>query len=88
MTMTNITAQEMMLDYQITFTETDVPDDLAYFHAQFRHVNPLPYKQVYTILDGVHGQGQYVGTYMALGINNNAWWGEEEIKFYIDGDGE
>jgi hypothetical protein len=88
MTMTNIAAQEMTLYYQITFTETDVPDDLAYFHAQFRRVNPLPYKQVYTILDGVRSQGQYVGTYMAWGVNNNGWWGEGEIKFYIDGDDE
>ena len=88
MTMTNIAAQEMTLYYQITFTETDVPDDLAYFHAQFRRVNLLPYKQVYTILDGVCGQGQYVGTYMAWGVNNNGWWGEGEIKFYIDGDDE
>ena len=87
-TMTNIAAQEMTLYYQITFTETDVPDDLAYFHAQFRRVNLLPYKQVYTILDGVQGQGQYVGTYMAWGVNNNGWWGEGEIKFYIDGDDE
>jgi len=88
MTMTNIAAQEMTLYYQITFTETDIPDDLAYFHAQFRRVNPLPYKQVYTILDGVRGQGQYVGAYMAWGVNNNGWWGEGEIKFYIDGDDE
>lgn len=88
MTMTNIAAQEMTLYYQITFTETDVPDDLAYFHAQFRRVNPLPYKQVYTVLDGMHGQGQYIGTYMAWGVNNNGWWGEGEIKFYIDGDDE
>ncbi len=87
-TMTNIAAQEMTLYYQITFTETDVPDDAAYFHAQFRRVNPLPYKQVYTILDGVRGQGQYVGTYMAWGVNNNGWWGEGEIKFYLDGDDE
>jgi hypothetical protein len=87
-TMTNIAAQEMTLYYQITFTETDVSDDVAYFHAQFRRVNPLPYKQVYTILDGVRGQGQYVGTYLAWGVNNNGWWGEGEIKFYLDGDDE
>lgn len=87
-TMTNIAAQEMTLYYQITFAETDVPDDAAYFHAQFRRVNPLPYKQVYTILDGVRGQGQYVGTYLAWGVNNNGWWGEGEIKFYLDGDDE
>ena len=60
----------------------------AYFHAQFRRTNPLPYKDVYTILDGVNGHGQYVGTYMAWGVNNTGWWGEGEIKFFMDGDGE
>jgi len=51
-------------------------------------VNPLPYKAVYTILDRVKGQGHYVGTYLAWGANNTGWWGEGEIKFYLDGDGE
>ncbi len=46
------------------------------------------YKEVYTILDGVQGQGHYVGVYMAWGVNNNLWWGEGEIKFYIDGDAD
>jgi len=72
--------------YQINYTLTDVPEDAAYFHAQFRRVNPLPYKDVYTILDGVKGQGHYVGTYMAWGVHNNGWWGEGELKFYMDGD--
>ena len=65
-----------------------MPEDAAYFHAQFRRVNPLPYKDVYTILDGVSGQGQFVGVYMAWGVNNTGWWGEGEIKFYIDDDDE
>jgi hypothetical protein len=86
-TMTNIADEDMRLYYQINYTLTDVPDDVGYFHAQFRRANPLPYKEVYTILDGVQGQGQYVGTYMAWGVNNSGWWGEGEIKFYIDGDG-
>jgi hypothetical protein len=72
--------------YQINYTETEVPADAAYFHAQFRRVNPLPYKSVYTILDGVKGWGHYVGTYLAWGVHNNGWWGEGEIKFYLDGD--
>jgi len=72
--------------YQINYTLTDVPDDAAYFHAQFRRVNPLPYKDVYTIVDGIKGWGHYVGTYMAWGVHNNGWWGEGEIKFYMDGD--
>jgi len=86
MTMTNLGDEAMTLYYQIDYTLTEVPDDAAYFHAQFRRVNPLPYKQVYTILDGVKGRGHYVGTYMAWGVNNTGWWGEGEIKFYLDGD--
>ena len=72
--------------YQINYTLTDVPADSAYFHTQWRRSNPLPYAQVHTLLDGVKGQGQYVGTYLAWGVNNNGWWGEGEIKFYLDGD--
>jgi D-arabinan exo alpha-(1,3)/(1,5)-arabinofuranosidase (non-reducing end) len=85
-TLTNLDTQDVRLFYQITYTLTGVPADAAYFHAQFRRVNPLPYKQVYTILDGVRGQGHYVGTYMAWGVNNSGWWGEGEIKFFMDGD--
>jgi hypothetical protein len=88
MTFTNIAAKDMTLFFQINYTLTEVPEDCAYFHAQFRRVNPLPYKTVYTILDGITGRGHYVGTYMAWGVNNNGWWGEGEIKFFLDGDGE
>jgi D-arabinan exo alpha-(1,3)/(1,5)-arabinofuranosidase (non-reducing end) len=87
-TMENLDTQAMRLYYQVTYTLTQVPADAAYFHAQFRRVNPLPYKQVYTIVDNVKGKGHYVGTYLAWGVNNNGWWGEGEIKFYLDGDRE
>jgi Protein of unknown function (DUF2961) len=87
-TLTNIADEQMTLYYQINYIKTDVPDDVAYFHAQFRRTNPLPYKSVYTLLDGVQGRGQYVGTYMAWGVNNSGWWGEGEIKFFMDGDDE
>ena len=72
--------------YQINHTLSDVPDDCAYFHVQFRRTNPVPYKVPYTVVDGIKGRGQYVGTSMGWGINNNGWWGEGEIKFYLDGD--
>ena len=87
-TMTNIGPEEMILYYQVSYTLTEVPAECACFHAQFRRVNPLPYKEVHRILDGVVGQGHYVGTYLAWGVNNTGWWGEGEIKFYLDGDGE
>jgi hypothetical protein len=85
-TLENIADEKFTVYYQINYTLTDVPADAAYFHAQFRRVNPLPYKSVYTILDGVKGWGHYVGTYLAWGVHNNGWWGEGEIKFYLDGD--
>lgn len=87
-TMENLDDADMVLYYQINYSLGDQPENAAYFHAQFRRVNPLPYKDVYTILDGVQGNGRYVGTYMAWGVNNAGWWGEGEIKFYLDGDRE
>jgi len=74
--------------YQVDYTLTDVPEDRAYFHAQWRRSNPVRSGDVHTLLDGVRGMGQYVGTYLALGSHSNDWWGEGEIKFYLDGDGE
>jgi hypothetical protein len=86
-TIENIAESEMTLFYQVDYTLTDVPAEIGYFHAQFRRVNPVPYESVYTILDGVKGWGHYVGTYIAWGVNNGGWWGEGEIKFFLDGDG-
>jgi len=88
MTVENRAEKEMVLYYQINYALTEVGEDCGYFHAQFRRVNPVPYREVYTILDGVKGKGHYVGTYMAWGVNNSGWWGEGEIKFYMDGDRE
>ncbi len=85
-TMENIDEKTMTLYYQVDYCLTEVPDDAAYFHAQFRRTNPNVYKQPYTIVDGIKGKGQYVGTYLAWRVNNNGWWGEGEIKFYMDGD--
>lgn len=87
-TIQNLWHYEFPLFFQIDYVLTKIPEDCAYFHAQFRRVNPVPYKEVYTILDDVKGKGQYVGTYMYWGVNNNGWWGEGEIKFFLDGDKE
>ncbi|MGI6691384.1 MAG: glycoside hydrolase family 172 protein [Christensenellales bacterium] len=87
-TLENRAEEPMTIYYQIDYCLCDIPEDAMYFHAQFRRTNPLPYKEVYTILDNVKGRGHYVGTYMAWGVNNNGWWGEGEIKFFMDGDKE
>lgn len=88
------TSEVSMLFYQINFTIGDVfppPEKLGYFHAQFRRLNPCPLKQDYVILDGIEGSGCYIGT--VLGIREiyrapGAWWGEGEVKFFIDDDSE
>lgn len=84
-TMENINTERMTLYYQVDYTLTQVPDDAGYFHAQFRRNNPVKGAE-FTMVDGIKGKGQYVGTYMAWGVNNNGWWGEGEIKFFMDGD--
>ncbi len=72
--------------YQLDCERGEIPAESLYFHAQFRHVGVLPKKEVYTILDNVKGNGHYVGTYLYWGVKSNRWWGEGEVKFYIDGD--
>ena len=85
-TMENVNPKDAMtLYYQINYTLTDVPKDAGYFHAQFRRTR-YNESSDFTVLDGVKGQGQFVGVYMAWGLTNNGWWGEGEMKFFIDGD--
>ena len=88
MTVENICSEAVTLYYEVDYVLGEVPENCGYFHAQFRRSNPLKYKECHTILDGVKGNGHYVGTYMFRGVNNNGWWGEGEIKFFIDGDKE
>jgi hypothetical protein len=88
LTLDNRGTERFTCYYQIDYSLTDVRPDTGYFHAQFRRTNPLPYKTVYTVLDGVNHSGQYVGTYLAVGVTNSGWWGEGEIKFFLDDDAD
>ena len=76
------------LFYQIDYALGEFEDDdIGYFCASYRRSNPTV-GGIHTVIDGIEGKGQYVGTYMAWQVNNNGWWGEGEIKFFMDGDGE
>lgn len=86
-TMENLAEDPMILYYQVDYTLTEVAPDEGYFHAQYRRSNPTE-GSIHTIVDGIKGEGHYVGTYLAVGVNNTGWWGEGEVKFYMDGDKE
>src|SRR5262249_37808259 len=42
----------------------------------------------YVIIDGVRGKGRYAGTFLAWTQQTKGWFGEGEIKFFMDGDGK
>ena len=88
-TIENRGEKRAVLYYQINYELCDIPGNSAYFHAQWRRTNPMPKRTEYTVLDGVEGRGHYVGVMLNVGVNGqNLWWGEGEMKFYLDGDGE
>jgi len=74
--------------YSIIYHLHDVPDDAAYFHAQWRRSLTRRDDPEHVIVDGIQGQGVYVGTYLAWTAFSRGWWGEGEVKVYLDGDGE
>ena len=86
-TLTNDSPGEdlQLLAYQIDYAEMNVLSNAAYFHAQFRRAR-TDAQNPYVILDGVHGSGRYVGTFLSWTQLTKGWFGEGEIKFYIDGD--
>lgn len=88
-TIENRAEKRAQLYYQINYELGEIPEDAAYFHAQWRRVHRVPTGEPYVLLDGVQGRGHYVGVMLNVGLNGpNLWWGEGEIKFYMDGDDE
>lgn len=71
------------IDYRLL---PELAPDTLRFHAQFRRQRLTEKARDYVVLDGVKGCGHYVGTFLALTALERAWWGEGEMKFYIDGD--
>jgi hypothetical protein len=87
-TFTNEANEDLtLLAFQIDYAETEVPANAGYLHAQWRRSNSSQ-ENPYVILDGVRGKGRYVGTFLAWTQLSPGWFGEGEIKFYVDGDKE
>ncbi|MHC5022589.1 MAG: glycoside hydrolase family 172 protein [Planctomycetota bacterium] len=74
------------LFYQVTWSQQTVPDDVAHLHATARDATVDPSRPEHVILERVAGRGHYVGTYLAWTQRTPGWWGEGEVKFFIDGD--
>lgn len=72
--------------YKVLYKLHDIPNEAAYFHAQYRRSVTDACHPEYIILDGVKGRGVYVGTYLAWNPFSSGWWGEGEVKMYLDGD--
>jgi hypothetical protein len=90
--MTNESGRDLPeLFYDVNYTLGDRhPANVLYFHAHFRRENPTKLQQDYEILPRVEGRGRYLGTNIGVitdrGTYHNTWWGEGEIKIYLDGD--
>lgn len=86
-TFTNDLSKELsLLTYQIDYKLTEVPQNTGYLHAQWRRATTKRSSPQHTILDGIRGEGNYVGTFLAWAQLSDGWFGEGEVKFYIDGD--
>jgi D-arabinan exo alpha-(1,3)/(1,5)-arabinofuranosidase (non-reducing end) len=84
----NLGHEQVVVYYQIDYVEREVDETSGYFHAHWRRENPLAEPGLYEILDCPGGPGVYCGIYLAVGVNSPGWWGEGELKFFLDGDVE
>ncbi|WP_281862102.1 glycoside hydrolase family 172 protein [Salana multivorans] len=86
LTLENTSTVDVRVYYQVTYEVGEDVGGEGYFHAQWHRSNPLEDRVPHVLVEDVEGQGHYVGTYIAWGVNSNGWWGEGEIKFYLDDD--
>ena len=84
----NIGTADVLFFFTVNYVLEDLGENIAYFHSQWRRNKRLGYKENYIIADNIKGKGHYVGTYLAWQANSNGWWGEGEVKFFLDGDKE
>jgi len=87
MTLTNERDIPVMVYYQIDYTIGDRhPRDVGVLHTLFRRENPTTMTQDFEILPQRTGRGRFMGTVLGIRSLDPHWWGEGEMKAYIDGD--
>ncbi|HEY0780459.1 MAG TPA: glycoside hydrolase family 172 protein [Gemmatirosa sp.] len=77
--------------YDVDYTLGDQhPASAAYFHAYWRRERPTRPRADYEILPRVTGRGRYLGANLGVIVDQaqyfGTWWGEGEVKVYLDGD--
>ena len=72
LTLENTSEHDARVYYQVTYEIGGDHSEDAYLHAQWRRSNPLPEATPHVLLEGIEGQGHYVGTYLAWGAHSNA----------------
>jgi hypothetical protein len=89
LTLTNEDEQAIVVFYQIDYTIGDEhPDGFGRLHVCFRRENPTTLKQDFEILPKRTGSGRFVGCVLGIRTLEKNWWGEGEIKIYMDGDAD
>jgi hypothetical protein len=88
----NQTAQPVPVYYDVAVTlGEEHPDEMLYFHSTWRREQSTKVREDMTILPKVEGKGRFLGCNLGLVLNpqmRNFWWGEGEVKIYLDGDDE
>ena len=75
--------------YQLDYTlDDEIGDDVMYLHARWNRTNGDNGLGHDHVIADVVGEGSYVGTQIFLTQLERFWYGEGELKFYIDGDCE
>jgi hypothetical protein len=89
-TVTNESTSEVWLWYDINFLKMkSIPKDALYFHAYWNRNLRTTLGEDYEILPRVEGTGRYLGANIGVigdTIYNGSWFGEGEVKIYLDGD--
>jgi hypothetical protein len=90
--LTNESGQDLRsVFYEVNYTVGDEhDDDTLYFHACYRRENPTRLQEDYEILPQIKGKGRFLGCNIGIIANTDVyfstWWGEGEVKIYLDGD--
>jgi len=75
--------------YDINVTLGDSHDaDVLYFHAHWHRANPTTLRDDFELLPRVTGAGRFLGVNVGVIAHSDGWWGEGEVKMYLDGDAE